>query len=91
MTGEWKLIVRGFVVAALGAAALMLFIVALSAAYVGKFTISAVSILLACCLAFAFRSCLGPFLDVLDHREAEFSAQLTALRAEENSPGVHDD
>jgi hypothetical protein len=80
---EWKMIGQGFIVAAMGAASSMLFIVAASAAYMGKFTIGAASIIVASSLAIAFRSCLRPFLDALDRREAEFTSHVGAQRRED--------
>jgi membrane protein implicated in regulation of membrane protease activity len=68
---DWALIAIGFVVATLGAAASMLYIVALSAAYVGKFGLAAGLLMFALVLALAFRRTLGPYLDRLDQRNSE--------------------
>ena len=84
MNGEWKMIGQGFIVAVMGATASMLFIVAVSAAYMGKFAIGVASIIVASCLAVGFRSCLRPFLDALDRREAEFTSHVGAHRREDS-------
>jgi hypothetical protein len=85
MSGEWKMVFRGFAIAATGAAGLMLFIVALSAAYVAKFTVAAVSIVVAGCLLAAFRSRIEHYLNALDQREMELSVQLDSLHTDNPS------
>jgi hypothetical protein len=71
MSGDWRLIVRGFGVAAAGAAALMLYIVAASAGFVGSYATATVSIVAACLLATLFLRSLTPFLDSLDQRNLQ--------------------
>ncbi|RIK85611.1 MAG: hypothetical protein DCC67_03540 [Planctomycetota bacterium] len=75
MSGEWKLILDGFVIAASGAAASMLYIVSASAGYVGKFTVAFSSLAVAAALTVAFFRWLQPYLNALDAREAASTAK----------------
>jgi hypothetical protein len=68
MNEEWALIGKGFIVAGLGAAASMLYIVALSAAYVGRYPLAVVTAIAGIVLAWLFKVMLAPYLDVLDER-----------------------
>jgi hypothetical protein len=68
MTSDWKLIAAGFVVAGTGAVATMLFIVGLSAAYIGRYAAGAVALGGAGVLALLFHRMLGHYLDTLDAR-----------------------
>ena len=68
MTSDWKLIGTGFVVAATGAVATMLYIVGLSGVYIGRYAAGAVALGAACIFAIIFRRYLGRYLDVLDAR-----------------------
>jgi membrane protein implicated in regulation of membrane protease activity len=65
---EWALIAKGFIVAGLGAAASMLYIVALSAAYVGRYPLAFVMTIAGIVLAWLFKRLLAPYLDALDER-----------------------
>jgi hypothetical protein len=85
VSGDWKLIYRGFAISAAGAGALMFFIVALSAAYVAKCAVAGVSIVVAGCLALIFRSRIRRYLNALDQRDMELSAQLASLQPEQSS------
>ena len=68
MTSDWKIIGTGFVIAGLGSAATMLYIVGISGLYVGRYVAGVVALSAACVLALIFRRCLGLFLDGLDAR-----------------------
>jgi hypothetical protein len=68
MNSDWMLIARGFFVAALGSGASMLYIVGLSAGYVGRFLLAGWSLGLALLLAVLFRRFLKYYLDALDQR-----------------------
>ncbi len=68
MNDEWALIAKGFIVAGLGAAASMLYIVALSAAYVGRYQLGVVMTIAGIVLAWQFKRLLAPYLDALDER-----------------------
>jgi hypothetical protein len=68
MSSEWGLIVRGFAIAALGAIASMLYIVGLSAIFVGRFSLAVALLAIAVLGAIAFRRLVGSYLDVLDER-----------------------
>jgi hypothetical protein len=68
MNEEWALIAKGFIVAGLGAAASMLYIVALSAVYVGRYPLAVVLTVAAVTLAWFFKRLLAPYMDLLDAR-----------------------
>ncbi|MCC6494407.1 MAG: hypothetical protein IT424_15460 [Pirellulales bacterium] len=68
MQRQWGLIANGFVVAGLGAAASMLYIVSLSAAYVGRYALAAGAIAAGLAGAWLFRILLPPYLDQLEAR-----------------------
>jgi hypothetical protein len=68
MSHEWGLIARGFAVAGLGASASMLYIVGLSAIFVGRFSLAAAALAIAIVGAVGFQRFVGSFLDVLDAR-----------------------
>jgi hypothetical protein len=68
MSHEWGLIARGFAIAGLGAIASMLYIVGLSAIYVGRFSVAAASLAAAVAGAVAFGWFVGGYLDILDER-----------------------
>ncbi|MBA3483633.1 MAG: hypothetical protein H0T51_17635 [Pirellulales bacterium] len=68
MSHEWGLIARGFAIAALGASASMLYIVGLSAIFVGRFSLAATALAIAVVGAVGFRRLVGSYLDVLDQR-----------------------
>jgi hypothetical protein len=74
MNNDWTLIVRGFAIAALGAVASMLYIVGVSAAYVGRSGVSGASLAAAVLLAMLFHRTLSPYLDALDRRAGEVDA-----------------
>ena len=76
MNGDWSLIVRGFLIASAGAASTILYIVAISAAYVGRFSISAASAATGAVLGVAFLRGIGPYLDAIDRRESAESSQM---------------
>ena len=71
MTSDWKLIGAGFVIAGIGSAATMLYIVGLSGLYVGRYGAGAIALSSACVLALIFRRYLGLFLDTLDARAGD--------------------
>jgi hypothetical protein len=71
MTSDWKLIGVGFVIAAIGSAATMLYIVGMSGLYVGRYAAGAIALGSACVLALIFRRYLGLFLDTLDARAGD--------------------
>ena len=68
MTSDWRLIGGGFLIAALGSVATMLYIVGLSAIYVGRYPAGVIALSGACVLALIFRFYLVRFLDTLDAR-----------------------
>lgn len=68
---EWAFITRGFIVASMGAGASILYIVAISAAYVGRFGLAGSTIAIAILLAVMFRSALDPYLESLDKRNVD--------------------
>jgi hypothetical protein len=76
MSGDWALIIRGFVIASVGTASTILYIVAISAAYVGRFSISAASAATGAVLGVAFLRAMGPYLDAIDRREIAESSQM---------------
>ena len=76
MNGDWSLIGRGFLIVSVGAASTILYIVAISAAYVGRFSISAASAATGVVLGVAFLRAIGPYLDAIDRRESEESTQM---------------
>lgn len=76
MNGDWSLIGRGFLIASVGAASTILYIVAVSAAYVGRFSISAASAAMGAVLGVAFLRAIGPYLDAIDRRESAESSQM---------------
>jgi hypothetical protein len=76
MNGDWSLIGRGFLVASVGAASTILYIVAISAAYVGRFSISAASAATGAVLGVAFLRAISPYLDAIDRRESAESSQM---------------
>jgi len=78
MSGDWALIIRGFAIAGTGAASTILFIVALSAAYVGRFSISAVSAATGVALGFTFLCAIGSFLHAIDRRERTEASHMRA-------------
>lgn len=76
MNGDWSLIGRGFIIASVGAASTILYIVAISAAYVGRFSISAAAAASGAVLGVAFLRAIGPYLDAIDRRESAESSQM---------------
>jgi hypothetical protein len=74
MNSDWTLIVRGFTIATLGAVASMLYIVGVSAAYVGRSGVSGATLAAAVLLALLFHRTLSPYLDALDRRTSEGDA-----------------
>ena len=68
MSHEWGLIARGFAIAGLGASASMLYIIGLSAIFVGRFAVAAAALAAAVAGAVAFRRLVGGYLDILDQR-----------------------
>jgi hypothetical protein len=68
MTSDWKLIAAGFAIAAAGAVAAMLYIVGLSALYIGRYAAGSAALGGACILSLIFRRYLGHYLDALDAR-----------------------
>jgi hypothetical protein len=76
MSSDWRLVFRGFAVAGIGACATILYIVGLSAAYIGKFTLSIAAMAIGAVLAFAFLRLIGPYLDAIDQREAAETTQM---------------
>ena len=76
MNGDWTLIIRGFFLAGIGAASTILYIVAVSAAYVGKFTLSAIGVAAGGICAFVFLRSIGAYLDAIDQREERESARM---------------
>ena len=68
MKSEWKLIAVGFGIAGIGSVSAMLYIVGLSALYIGRFAVGAAALIAACVAAFLFRRYLGSYLDTLDAR-----------------------
>jgi hypothetical protein len=66
MTSDWKLIVVGFAIAGIGAIATMLYIVGLSALYIGRYTAGWTALGAACVLSLICRRYLGHYLDALD-------------------------
>ena len=75
MNGDWTLVMRGFVLAGMGAVSTILYIVALSAAYIGRFALSAIATAGCILLAFGFVKLIGRYLDAIDQREATESSQ----------------
>ena len=83
MSHEWGLIARGFAVACLGASASMLYIVGLSAIFVGRFSLAATALAIAVVGAVGFHRFVGSYLDVLDQRVGdERSAMNNCVAAE---------
>jgi hypothetical protein len=83
MRGGWGLIVRGFAIACLGASASMLYIVGLSAGYVGRFSLAAIALILGALGAFGFYRLIGSYLDALDQRErSEISVMSSRVAAD---------
>ena len=76
MSGDWTLIIRGFLIAGTGAVSTILFIVALSAAYVGRFSISAASAATGAVLGVTFLCAVGSFLNAIDRREGIEASQM---------------
>ena len=76
MSGDWALIIRGFVIAGTGAVSTILFIVALSAAYVGRFSISAACAATGAVLGVTFLLAIGSFLNAIDRRERTEASQM---------------
>ena len=68
MTSDWKLIGAGVVIACVGAGATMLFIVGVSALYIGRYAACLIALGGACVLALLFNRLLGHYLDTLDAR-----------------------
>lgn len=68
MSHEWGLIGRGFAIAILGAGASILYIVGLSAIFVGRFPLAATTLALSVVGAVGFYRFVGSYLDVLDRR-----------------------
>jgi hypothetical protein len=81
MTNEWGLIARGFAIAGLGAIASMLYIVGLSAIFVGRFPLAATALAIAVVGAVAFHRLVGSYLDVLDRRVGEQSTAETGAES----------
>lgn len=73
MSGDWSLIFRGFAVAAIGATATILYIIALSAAFVGRFVIAGAAVAAGVILAITFLRLIGRYLDAIDRRDASES------------------
>lgn len=78
MSGDWALVFRGFAVAGIGACATILYIVGISAAYIGRFTLSIAAIAIGAVFAFAFLRLIGPYLDAIDQRETAETSQMKA-------------
>ena len=76
MNGDWSLIFRGFFVAALGTTSTILYIVAISAAFVGKFASAGAAAVGGVALAVAFLRLVGSYLDAIDRRAAREAARL---------------
>lgn len=74
MNGDWTLVMRGFFLAGIGAVSTILYIVALSAAFVGRFALSAIATTGCIVLAFGFIRSIGKYLDAIDRREATESS-----------------
>jgi len=68
MSSDWGMIARGFVVASLGAGASMLYIVSLSALFVGRYTLAIWTMAAALVMAVLFQQFLTPYLNALDRR-----------------------
>jgi membrane protein implicated in regulation of membrane protease activity len=68
MRSDWGLIARGLMIASLGAGASMLYIVGLSAFYVGRYTLAIWTLAGALMTAVLFHRLLTPYLDSLDRR-----------------------
>ena len=83
MNGDWTLIIRGFFVAGTGTTSTILYIVALSAAFVGKFVLAGAAATGGVVLAIVFLRLVGSYLDAIDRRAAREAAQL-------GSPGAID-
>ena len=71
MSSDWKLIGAGFCIAGLGSAATMLYIVGVSAVYIGRYAVGGGALAAACVIALAFRRFLGRYLDTLDARAGD--------------------
>ena len=76
MSNDWTLVFRGFAVAGIGACATILYIVGISAAYIGRFTLSIAAMVVGAVLAFAFLRLIGSYLDAIDQREAAETSQM---------------
>jgi chromosome condensin MukBEF MukE localization factor len=76
MSSDWALVFRGFAVAAMGACSTILYIVGISAAYIGRFTLSIVAMVIGAVLAFGFLRLIGSYLDAIDQREAAETLQM---------------
>lgn len=76
MSGDWSLIFRGFFVAVIGATSTILYIVAISAAFVGRFALAGAGVAAGVVLAIAFLRLIGGYLDAVDQREARESLQM---------------
>jgi hypothetical protein len=76
VSGDWSLIFRGFFVAGIGTASTILYIVAVSAAFVGRFAIASVAVVLGVFMAVTFLRLIGGYLDAIDLREANETAHM---------------
>ena len=68
MNGDWSLIFRGFFVAGIGATSTILYIMAISAAFVGRFALAGAAVAMSVVLAIAFLRLIGGYLDAIDLR-----------------------
>ena len=76
MSSDWTLVFRGFAVAGIGACATILYIVGVSAAYIGRYALSIAAMVIGAVLAFAFLRLIGSYLDAIDQREAAETSQM---------------
>lgn len=75
MNGDWSLILRGFFVAGIGATSTILYIIAISAAFVGRFSLAGIAIAAGIVLAIAFLRLIGGYLDAIDLRMGRDTSQ----------------
>ena len=82
MNGDWSLIFRGFFVAGIGATSTILYIIAISAAFVGRFTVAGAAIAAGVVLAIAFLRLIGGYLDAIDLHVARETSQMKSQAPE---------
>lgn len=87
MSEDWTLVFRGLFIASVGAVSTILYVISISAAYVGRFSLSVFMIAIGSILAWGFLRMIGAYLDGIDRREAAEAAAMNPERVRNESEG----